>query len=53
LPRATVAPQQAQQEVEQYTRSWGTAEAMAYYEVLKNRFKAQINVPRPKETLAQ
>lgn len=49
LPRDTVPPQQAQQEAGQYTRAWGTAEAMAYYEVLKNRFKAQINVPRPKE----
>ena len=53
LPRATVAPQQAQQEVTQYARAWGTAEAMAYYEVLKGRFKAQINVPRPKEAQAQ
>lgn len=53
LPRDTVAPQQAQQEAGQYTRAWGTAEAMAYYEVLKNRFKAQINVPRPKEAVAQ
>ena len=53
LPRDTVPPQQAQQEAGQYTRAWGTAEAMAYYEVLKKRFKAQINVPRPKETVAQ
>ncbi|HEY0826401.1 MAG TPA: SurA N-terminal domain-containing protein [Ramlibacter sp.] len=53
LPRSTVAPQQAQQEVSQYTQSWGTAEALAYYEMLKNRFKAQINVPRPKEALGQ
>lgn len=53
VPRDTVAPQQAQQEAGQYTRAWGTAEAMAYYEVLKNRFKAQINVPRPKEAVAQ
>lgn len=53
LPRDTVPPQQAQQEAGQYARAWGTAEAMAYYEVLKNRFKAQINVPRPKETAAQ
>jgi peptidyl-prolyl cis-trans isomerase D len=48
-----VAPQQAQQEAGQYTRAWGTAEAMAYYEVLKNRFKVQVNVPRPKEVAAQ
>jgi peptidyl-prolyl cis-trans isomerase D len=53
LPRDTVAPQQAQQEVAQYTRAWATAEALAYYEVLKHRFKAQINVPRPKDALTQ
>jgi peptidyl-prolyl cis-trans isomerase D len=53
LPRDTVAPQQAQQEIAQYTRAWGTAEAMAYYEVLKQRYKAQINVPRPKEAATQ
>ena len=53
LPRDTVPPQQAQQEAGQYTRAWGTAEARAYYEVLKNRFKAEIKVPRPKEGAAQ
>jgi peptidyl-prolyl cis-trans isomerase D len=47
LPRDTVAPQQAQQELQQYNRAWGTAEAMAYYDALKSRFKTQINVPRP------
>lgn len=53
LPRDTVAPQQAKQEIAQYTRAWGTAEAMAYYEVLKARYKTQINVPRPKEAATQ
>jgi peptidyl-prolyl cis-trans isomerase D len=53
LPRDTVAPQQAKQEIAQYTRAWGTAEAMAYYEVLKERYKTQINVPRPKEAATQ
>jgi len=53
LPRETVAPQQAQQEIGQYNRAWATAEAAAYYEMLKNRFKAQISVPRPKAALAQ
>jgi peptidyl-prolyl cis-trans isomerase D len=47
LPREAVAPQQAQQELQQYNRAWGTAEAMGYYELLKSRFKTQINVPRP------
>jgi peptidyl-prolyl cis-trans isomerase D len=53
LPRDTVAPQQAKQEVEQYTRAWGTAETLAYYEALKQRFKVQINVPRPKDGQTQ
>ena len=51
LEREAVAPQQAQQEVGQYNRAWATAEAMAYYEMLKGRFKAQINVPRPQGAL--
>ncbi len=31
----------------QYTRMWTGAEALAYYELLKDRFKAQILVPAP------
>jgi peptidyl-prolyl cis-trans isomerase D len=50
LPRDTVAPQQAQAEVQQYTRAWTRDEALAYYNVLKARYKAEINVPAPKET---
>lgn len=53
LPREAPAPQQAQAEAAQYTRLWGTAEAMAYYETLKERYKAQISVPKPKEGAAQ
>jgi peptidyl-prolyl cis-trans isomerase D len=53
LPRETVAPEQAQQELTQYNRAWATAEAMAYYETLKARFKTQVNVPRPKDAPAQ
>jgi hypothetical protein len=47
LPREAPAAQQAKQEQAQYTRAWTTAEAMAYYNVLKDRFKVQINVPKP------
>ena len=47
VPRAPVPPQQAQQELAQYSRAWSTAETLAYYELLKSRFKTQINVPRP------
>jgi peptidyl-prolyl cis-trans isomerase D len=53
LPREAPAAQQAQMEVAQYSRSWASAEAEAYYALLKDRFKVQINVPRPKEALAQ
>ncbi|MBC5785838.1 SurA N-terminal domain-containing protein [Ramlibacter sp. USB13] len=49
LPREAPAPQQAQQEQQQYARAWAMAEAAAYYEELKQRFKVQINVPKPKE----
>jgi peptidyl-prolyl cis-trans isomerase D len=54
LPRETPPAQQAQQEVGQYARAWTTAEAMAYYEMLKERYNARINVPKPKgDTPAQ
>jgi peptidyl-prolyl cis-trans isomerase D len=53
LPREAPPAQQAQQEQAQYTRAWATAEAMAYYNVLKDRFKVQINVAKPKDALGQ
>lgn len=53
LPRDTPAPQQAQQELLQYTRAWTTAEAQAYYTLLKDRFNVQIKVPKPKEGATQ
>jgi peptidyl-prolyl cis-trans isomerase D len=53
LPRETPPAPQAQQEVQQYTRAWATAEALAYYNVLKERFNVQIKVAKPKEALAQ
>ena len=37
----------ARMERQQYTQAWGTAEALAYYELLKQRFKVQIKAPRP------
>ncbi|MEB2347589.1 MAG: SurA N-terminal domain-containing protein [Comamonadaceae bacterium] len=38
----------------QYVQAWAQAEALAYYDVLKQRFKAQIKVPRPTaQTVAQ
>ncbi|HWI80386.1 MAG TPA: peptidyl-prolyl cis-trans isomerase, partial [Ramlibacter sp.] len=47
LARETPPPQVAQQERQQYAQAWGTAENLAYYTMLKDRFKAQILVPRP------
>jgi peptidyl-prolyl cis-trans isomerase D len=49
LPRETQAADRAKLETEQYNRAWGNAEALAYYNMLKDRFKVQINVPKPKE----
>lgn len=53
LPREAPAPAQAQQEQQQYARAWSAAEAQAYYELLKDRFKVEVLVARPKEVLAQ
>jgi peptidyl-prolyl cis-trans isomerase D len=49
LPREAPAPAQAQQELGQYSRAWAGAETLAYYNLLKDRFKVQIKVPKPKE----
>lgn len=40
-------PQLAQQRQQQYAQWWSTAEGLAYYETLKQRFKVQIKAPRP------
>ncbi|MEJ5991874.1 SurA N-terminal domain-containing protein [Ramlibacter sp. PS3R-8] len=53
LPREAPAAAQAQQEQQQYTRAWAAAEAQAYYELLKDRFKVQVLVAKPKEGAAQ
>ncbi|HYD75726.1 SurA N-terminal domain-containing protein [Ramlibacter sp.] len=47
VPRAEVPQAAARQRQAQYTRMWTGAETMAYYELLKDRFKAQILVPPP------
>ncbi|MDO9405992.1 MAG: SurA N-terminal domain-containing protein [Polaromonas sp.] len=46
-PRAAVAPEVAQQERSQYAQWWTAAESLAYYNVLKDRFKAEIKVTKP------
>ena len=47
LPREAVLPAQAQQDTANYVRAWVGAESSAYYNLLKERYKAQIRVPKP------
>lgn len=47
VPRQAPDAQRAQQERQQYAQWLTTAEGLAYYELLKQRFKAQIKAPRP------
>jgi len=49
LPREMQAPAAAQQAQAQYTQWWTSAESLAYYNALKERFKAEITVPKPAE----
>ena len=37
----------AKQELQQYARAWGAAENLAYYNLLKARFKTDIKVAKP------
>ena len=50
LPRETPAPEVAKQEIQQYGQWWASAENLAYYELLKERFKVQVKVPKPSGT---
>ena len=47
LPREQAKPEVVRQELEQYARAWGAAENTAYYNLLKDRFKTEIKVPKP------
>jgi peptidyl-prolyl cis-trans isomerase D len=47
LPRQSREAQALQQEVQQYSQWWAAAEGLAYYETLKERFKARILVDEP------
>lgn len=47
IQRPAPEPQMAQQERQQYAQAWATAENLAYYNLLKDRFKAQILAPKP------
>ncbi len=50
VPRETPAPEVAKQEVQQYAQWWASAENLAYYELLKDRFKVQVKVAKPAST---
>jgi peptidyl-prolyl cis-trans isomerase D len=50
VPREAPPAQIASQERQQYLQWWSNAEGLAYYELLKDRFKVQIKVPRPQST---
>ncbi|GAA6119567.1 SurA N-terminal domain-containing protein [Acidovorax sp. FG27] len=47
LDRPSVDAAAAQQQHQQFQQSWGSAEALAYYEFLKQRFEVHIKPPRP------
>ena len=47
VPRDPVDDTMARMERQQYLQAWGSAEAQAYYELLKRRFKVQIKAPNP------
>jgi peptidyl-prolyl cis-trans isomerase D len=49
VPRAAPAAEAATQEAEQFAQAVSTAENAAYYELLKQRFKAEILVSAPIE----
>ncbi|MEO7392294.1 MAG: hypothetical protein ABIU58_08960, partial [Ramlibacter sp.] len=48
LPREASADAVAKQERLQYAQWWSSAESMAYYNMLRGRFKVKIEVPEPK-----
>jgi peptidyl-prolyl cis-trans isomerase D len=47
LPPGEVAQAGAQQNRNQYAQWWNTAESLAYYAVLKEKFKTEILVTDP------
>lgn len=47
IPRVVAQDAAAKQERDQYGQWWSSAEGLAYYNLLKERFKAQIKVDKP------
>lgn len=52
LPRTAPDVARAQQERNQFSQLVANAESEAYYQLLKDRFKVQMKVPRPSLTVA-
>jgi len=52
VPRASLSAEQTVQDRQQYAKWWATAEALAYYQLLQQRFKVQIKVPKPGPAVA-
>ena len=51
LPYAAATPADAARDRGNYAQAWSAAEAAAYHELLKDRFKVQIIAPKPAMTL--
>jgi peptidyl-prolyl cis-trans isomerase D len=49
LPRLPREAASGSQEVQQVGQWWTAAESLAYYELLKERFKVKMMVPEPKK----
>jgi peptidyl-prolyl cis-trans isomerase D len=47
LPRETQPEAVARQDRDQYVQAWGSAENLAYYNLLKERLKVEILAPKP------
>jgi len=47
VPRDAPVEAAAKQQRDQYAQWWTSAESLAYYNSLKDRFKAEILVPKP------
>ena len=52
LPREASLDATAKQERNQYAQWWTSAESLAYYNVLKDRFKVEIKVAKPERAKA-
>lgn len=50
VPRTPPSPEVAKQETEQVGQAVGAAETAAYYDMLKDRFKAEILVSKPSDS---